>query len=88
MIYEELEKNKVYVFDKIYKNADDISMLGKVIYKSTNFIHIKPIGFIEGYGDVKDIREFNKLAFESFYTIQREVNYCGDTPGDYPEEFI
>ena len=88
MKYKDLKKDSVYIFNRKYRNTDKKSILGKVVYKSANFIHIKPIGFIEGYGDINDIREFNKSGFKSFYTIQKEVPYCGDTKEDYPEYFI
>ena len=82
--FNDLEHGKYYHFKRTYTTSNgDISMIGQVIKKTDNFISIQPILFTAGYGD-KDIREFNKLGFEGFYDVDREV----EPDNEYPEYFI
>jgi len=70
MRMDELELHKTYFFKRNGIHAD---FVGTVTKLEKDNIHITPCYFVSGYGDVNDVREFNKAAYDNFYEALREA---------------
>lgn len=86
MKFDEIEINKNYYFGRDRFDSN-IAFIGKVIKHSLEIIIIDPLFYINGFGDLDDLREFNKNAFNGFFSEIYEVG-TSDKKEDYPEYFL